>query len=619
MRRFHLLFTLLCLLCCFNIYAASKKIHHVHPTFWWADMHNPSLQLLIHGDKIGNSEVTLSDAKGICIDRIVRPDNSNYVILYLDLSKATPQKFEVKLRNGRKTHSFPYELKSREKRTEKTFDASDVVYLLMPDRFANGNTDNDVVKGLLESECDPNVPFARHGGDIAGMRKQLDYLSDLGVTAVWHTPLHINDMERESYHGYAITDYYQIDPRFGTNEEYRDYVLEANAKGIKVIMDIVFNHCGRNNFLFADRPSDDWFNFKSEYTQSTYKTGAVGDVHVAERDLKYMTDGWFVSAMPDFNQRNEDVMTYLIQASIWWTEYAHLNGIRQDTYPYADMKAMARWCREMDAEYLGFNIVGETWINHNVGVAYWQKNSRLSAPFNTELPSVMDFPLMSLLNYACDEESNDWDRGLARIYEYISQDIVYEDPFHLLTFLTNHDTNRFAANKTQAANHNRYRQALTLLLTLRGIPQLYYGDEIGMAADKSNGDGALRQNFPGGWPDDVANAFTREGRTPEQNALFDFTRLLLRWRRGNEALAYGKLTHYAVRNGVYVYSRELNGRVVTVLMNGTSNSVDLDLAPYVGVLPTLPVREIISGEEIVVTGSSLPMKPRGIVILDFER
>ena len=620
MRKLKHLFVLFLGLCAMgNLYAAKSKIQHVHPTFWWSGMHNPTLQILLHGDNIGGGEVSLANAEGIALDRVVRPENSNYLILYLNTAEAKPQTFDIEVRQGRKKLAVvPYELKQREPRVVKTFDASDVVYLLMPDRFANGTIANDVVEGMQETICDSNIPMARHGGDIEGMRQKLDYLADMGVTAIWHTPLHVNDMPDQSYHGYAITDFYQMDPRFGSNEDYRNFVKEAHDKGIKVIMDIVFNHCGSNNFLYADRPADDWFNFKSQYTQSTYKTGAVGDVHVSARDLKYMTDGWFVSAMPDFNQRNEEVMTYLIQSSIWWTEYAHLAGIRQDTYPYADLQAMAGWCKAMEAEYPGYNIVGETWINHNVGVAYWQKGSRLSAPLNTELPSVMDFPLMSLLNYACDEESNDWDRGLARIYEYISQDIVYEDPLMLLTFLTNHDTNRFAANAEQAANHNRYKQALTLLLTLRGIPQLYYGDEIGMAADKSKGDGALRQNFPGGWPGDSANAFTAEGRTDAQNELFDFTRTLLRWRKGNDAVAFGKLTHYAVRNGVYVYSREKDGRVVTVIMNGTSNDVDLDMTPYVEVMPIKATREVITGKSVT-PAEKMHFKGREIVVLDYQR
>lgn len=593
------------------------KINHVHPAYWWSGMQESELQILLHGDNIGDCEVSLTSSD-VVMKEVVRTENKNYLLLYVDLSGAQPQTFDILLKNAKgKTSRIPYELKQRENLQRTPFDASDVVYLFMPDRFANGDTSNDVVEGLLEEGCDPSNPDARHGGDIAGVVSHLDYLSELGVTAIWHTPMLINDMPSHSYHGYGITDFYQVDPRFGTNEDYRNMVQKAHEKGIKVIMDMVFNHCGSRHFIFADRPADDWFNFDSKYVQTTYKLAAISDNYASETDRLLAEDGWFVEVMPDLNQKNPHVMKYLIQNSIWWIEYAGIDGIRQDTYPYANMEQMATWVQTVEKEYPGFNIVGETWVNNNVTVSYWQKDSKLAAPRNSQLRTVMDFPLMSLLNTIAEEETNDWDRGLARIHDYLSQDMVYANPMGLLTFLDNHDTDRFSKTQDQALNFHRYRQSLTLLLTLRGIPQLFYGDEIGMFGNKWKGDGALRENFPGGFPNAAANAFVREGRTDWQNKYYDFTRKLLQWRKGNVAIAKGGMKHYSIQHGVYVYSRRAEGRTVTIIMNGTNSPVCLDLDRYHEVLP--PHRkayEVLSGKNWEL-GESLQLGIREIVILDF--
>lgn len=589
----------------------------VQPAFWWSGMANPSLQIMLRGDRVGECDVRIT-SPSVTIDSIVRPLNRNYVFLYLDISKAQPYTFNIELKQGRRVTTIPYELRRREARTMSTFDASDVVYLLMPDRYANGNPANDVVRGLRE-QTSSQAPNARHGGDIAGMRAALPYQQQLGVTAVWPTPLLVNDMPETSYHGYAITDYYEIDPRYGTNEEYRDYVAEAHRRGIKVIQDMVFNHCGALNFLFTDRPDSTWFNYDSHYVQTSYKISAVADPHAAVCDARNAQDGWFVESMPDLNQRNPHTLRYLIQNSIWWIEYAHIDGIRQDTYPYADRAAMAQWCKAVRDEYPGYNIVGETWLNNNVGVSYWQTGSHLSPPSNdSALPSVMDFPLMSLLCSALDEPTNEWDRGLSRIYDYLSQDAVYADPMHLLIFLDNHDTPRFAQNAQQAANVARYRQALALLLTLRGIPQIYYGDELAMAADKSKGDGELRQNFPGGFAADSINAFTHHNLTPLMTATLDYATRLLNWRKTAVAVHKGTMRHFAVKDGVYVYARQYEGHTVTVLVNGTDAPALVGTARYAEVLPAAEATDIVSGKRINLT-TSIPIDARGVLILDFDQ
>ena len=331
-------------------------------------MHNPHLQIMLYGEGVGHCEVSLS-TDAVAIDSVVRPANANYLLLYVNTAEARAGRFDIVLRDGKKTKRIAYDLRPRDTKTRaQGFDASDVVYLLMPDRFVNGDRSNDVVKGLKETTASQE-PDARHGGDLAGMTASLDYLADLGITAIWPTPLLTNDMPSTSYHGYAITDYYEIDPRFGGTEAYCRFVDEAHRHGLKVIQDMVFNHCGADNFLFTDRPADDWFNCGSRYVQTSYRISALTDAYASASDRHNATDGWFVEAMPDFNQRNPHVMTYLTQNSIWWIEYAGIDGIRQDTYPYADRRAMAEWNKAVRAEYPHFNIVGETWLGHNVGVS----------------------------------------------------------------------------------------------------------------------------------------------------------------------------------------------------------------------------------------------------------
>lgn len=592
-----------------------RSLTHVHPLNWWCGMKNPVLQVMLHGEGIGDCSVSLTEARGVSLMRTERVANPNYLFLYLDLRHAIPQTFGITLTKPGEDHpclTYPYELKRRDGEMPTPFSSADVLYLLMPDRFIDGDPSLDHVEGLLEPDIHPLAKdgFGRCGGDLSGIAKSLQYLQELGVTAIWHTPVQINDMKFASYHGYAITDYYRIDPRLGTNEEYRQLVRECHRHGLKMVMDLVFNHCGSEHFLYRDLPQRDWFNFNSEYRQSAYRTAAVSDPHASDTDRLYTTDGWFVRTMPDFNQRNPLVKDYLIQMSIWWIEYAKVDGIRQDTYPYADKEMMAEWCQALDREYPGYNIVGETWVNNSASVAYWQKDSRLAAPFNSHLPTVMDFPLMTLLNQQADEETDDWSLGLARIYEYLTGDLVYENPDCLLTFLDNHDTDRFNKTARDVASFARYQQALLLLLTLRGTPQLYYGDELGMYSTKAQGDGLNRRPFP-------ADALTAKGRNKVQRLYYNYTRRLLNWRKQNPAAQRGALVHFYVRQGCYVYSRTCEGRRFTVFLNGTSRRQVLPLEPYSEVLPTSTALDILSGKRIVL-GEKLTLSPRKSLLLEFE-
>lgn len=605
-------------LTCLNVFGAQGSIiKQTAPEFWWAGMKNPELQILLYGEQISNADVTLT-GKGVILKEVVKQENPNYLLLYLDLTEADAQTLTIRLKQGKKLTEIPYELKARVRKGEdiKGFTAEDVLYLIMPDRFANGNQENDIIKGMKESTTDRNNLYARHGGDLQGIANHLTYISDLGATAIWLNPTQENDMKEGSYHGYAITDYYQIDRRFGTNQEFKELVKQAHSQGLKVVMDMIFNHCGNENYLFADKPSKEWFNFSSNYVQTSFKTANVMDIHASNYERRIATDGWFASVMPDFNQRNRHVARYLIQNSIWWIEYAGINGIRQDTHPYADFDFMSQWCKEVNEEYPYFNIVGETWLNSNVQIAYWQKDSKIAAPKNSYLPTVMDFPLQGLMNQAFDEETGEWGGGLYRLYDYLSQDLVYANPMGLLTFLDNHDTSRFASDKDKANNLTRYKQALAFMLTTRGIPQIYYGTEILMSGNKGNGDGALRRDFPGGWKGDEINAFSEKGRTALQNEAFNYTRKLLQWRKGNLAVTKGNMKHFSIRQGIYVYQREYNGQSVVVFMNGTNSSQELELTPYREVLPSDSSTDLLSEKTIKLT-DKLSLNPRETLILTF--
>ena len=562
-------FALMALLALFGLQhtVSAAIIKKVAPTFWWADMKNPELQILLYGDNISSSDVSIS-SKDILLKDIVKQENPNYLILYMDLSEATPQTFHITLKQGKKQTVVPYEIKQRKADASNVegFNSGDVLYLIMPDRFANGNPSNDVVPEMLEAKVDRNDPFARHGGDLAGIENNLDYLSNLGVTAIWLNPIQENDMKEGSYHGYAITDYYQVDRRLGSNEEFCKLVEQAHSKGMKVVMDMIFNHCGSENYLFKDMPSKDWFNFKGNYTQTSYKTASVQDIHASDYERKIAVDGWFTESMPDLNP--------------------------------------------------DFNIVGETWLNSNVLVSFWQKDSRLAAPRNSNLRTVMDFPLMEQMNKAFDEETTDWNGGLYRLYDYLTQDLVYADPMNLLVFLDNHDTSRFYLNEEATQNIDRYKQALVFLLTTRGIPQIYYGTEILMAADKANGDGLLRCDFPGGWKNDSRNCFNEANRTPQQNEAFTYMQKLLQWRKGNEIIAKGRLKHFAPNKGIYVYERKYGNKSITVLMNGTDKTQTINLTPYKEVLPTTSAHDVLTDKSIDLS-KNLTLPGRGMLVLEF--
>lgn len=605
------------LLLLFSILMLKAQQLKVDPAFWWSGMQEPELQIMLYGENIGNYTPTIS-SNDVVIKESVRLSNPNYQIIYLDISQSKPQQFDILFTNGDNQITYQYELRERDDKRKNidTFNSSDVLYLIMPDRFANGNPANDNIKMNMPYKVDRSEPNERHGGDLEGISNNLDYLTDLGVTSIWLNPVLENDMEGGSYHGYATTDYYKVDPRFGTNEEYAQLVEDANEKGLKVVMDIIFNHCGSDHHWMTDMPSSDWFNNIDEYVETSHIKEVYFDNYASEYDTKKLTDGWFVPTMPDLNQRNRHVAKYLIQNSIWWIEYTGINGIRQDTYPYADYDMMVDWCEAVDKEYPGYNIVGEAWLNNIIGTAFWQQDSKVNNVGNTKLKTVMDFKLMGLSHSAFSEETGSWNGGLHSIYESLSYDYIYPDIYHVLRFLDNHDTDRFL--KEMPTDLLTYKQAISFLLTIPGIPQLYYGTELLMHGNKSKYDGDIRLDVPGGWAEDKENHFTREGRSDLQNEAFDFLQKLLKWRKGNDIIANGKMKHYVVNNGVYLYERYLNNKKVVVVMNGTTSDVELKLDRYAETLGNSKGGfDIVSNKNIELS-NTLKLTPRQTIILELN-
>lgn len=535
--------------------SAFAQIDRVEPPFWWNNMTHSDVQIMFYGKNIAQNEVTVSN--GIVIKGIQKTENPNYVFVTIDTKNSPAQDLVFTFKNGKKSFTHKYTLKSRKEnsRFRKSFDSSDVIYLIMSDRFANGNPNNDSNDKLFEKANRSNKD-GRHGGDIEGIIKNLDYIQSLGATAVWPTPLCEDNDERGSYHTYGQSDVYKIDARFGTNEDYVRMSAELHKRGMKNIMDYVTNHWGYKHWMMNDLPTYDWIHQFPGYAQTNYRMATQFDSNASKKDFDMCMDGWFVKSMPDLNQSNPLVLNYLTQNAIWWIEYADLDGFRVDTYSYNDKTAIAKWTKSITDEYPNFNIVGEVWMYDQAQMAYWQKDSKIGAiqSYNSNLPSVMDFTLQeAIASGVFNEDKQEWRNGMVKVYENFNNDFLYPNINNLLVFFENHDTNRL--NEAYKNDFKKYQMAMTLIATVRGIPQIYYGSEIGMAGDKGKGDGDIRRDFPGGWNGDTNNAFTKAGRTEEQNKFYDFTAKLLNWRKTKDVIHFGKTTHYVPENNVYVYFR----------------------------------------------------------------
>ncbi|MGB3544097.1 glycoside hydrolase family 13 protein, partial [Rubrivirga sp.] len=541
------------LLFLFPLVALSQTVERVEPAFWWAGMTHPEHQILLYGEDVGSARVTLVPYDGVSLDAVTAVASPNYLFLSLTLEPGVQPgtlRFDLE---GDGVQSLEYELRERTRAPgsyAQGFSSEDVIYLMMPDRFANGDVSNDAVPGYLEG-ADRSNPNARHGGDFEGVRQRLDYLEDLGMTAIWFTPIFENNMTPEygAYHGYAATDMYATDPRFGTTEEFTALVDDVHGRGMKVIMDMIHNHIGDRHWWMADPPTADWVHSWEEYGQTNYTGAAAIDPYASDVDRDQLVNGWFVREMPDLDQSNPLLAQYLLQNTVWWIEHTGVDGIRMDTYLYPDKEYMARWSRYVLDEYPTFNIVGESWVNNVPHEAYWQDDFRASGDgYDSELPSVTDFPLSFAMRGGFLPGGNVYE-----VYETLAQDHVYPAPNDLVTFFDNHDLDRAYGDADDLS-------ALTLgtafQLTTRGIPQIYYGTEIAMPnGPRTGGDGFKRLDMPGGWPDDDRSVFLEADRTPREQAAFDVVRSLTRWRQTADVVHHGRLTQFIPRDGVYVYFR----------------------------------------------------------------
>ncbi len=595
LRALLLTLTTLCLL---NQHVLALDIRHVEPPNWWVGMKQSRVQIMVHGDGIARTQPALQ-YPGVRLAGVERSDNPNYVFLNLDIAPRTkPGQVSINFKQNKRTVSnISYRIEARRPQSaqRKSFSAADAIYLITPDRFANGDTTNDQIEGMLDKTA-RHIPTARHGGDIRGMQNQLDYIRDLGFTMIWPTPLLENNQRAYSYHGYALTDYYKIDARFGSNEDFRRYVQAANERGMGVIADIVLNHIGDEHWWLKDLPSKDWLNYPKSRELTNNQHSTVQDIHVAPEERERFLKGWFVPTMPDLNQSNPKVARYLIQNTLWWVEYANLSGLREDTFSYAEPKFLTNWCRAVLNEYPRLNIVGEEMDNRPHMVAYWQKGARNRDGYDSGLPSVMDFPVVDAMTDVLTQEER-YDRGLIKLYDLISADFLYPDPMKLLVFPDNHDRPRIFAQLNEDKDH--LKTALLFYATTRGIPQMYYGTEVLINSPKERDDGLLRADMPGGWKDDKINAFTGQGLSSAQQDLQGFVRKLFNWRKTSSAIHHGKLMHYLPEDGHYVYFRYDEKQVVMVIINKSGQAKTLDLSRFNNVIKHANTgRDILNGRKI---------------------
>lgn len=615
---------------------AAVSVDRIEPTNWYVGMKDTSLQLMVYGKDVRNADVEIN-YPGVRIDSIARLDSPNYLLVYLNIDGAKAGEMTLNFKQGKQSKKVKYELRDRAMAGDKRigFTNEDVLYMLMPDRFANGNPQNDVIKTMRDKTCDRNAPSLRHGGDLEGIRQHLDYFKELGVTTLWFTPVLENDNPSDgkssSYHGYATTDYYKVDPRFGTNDEYKRLIDEAHQNGLKVVMDMIFNHCGYYHPWVADLPSKDWLNTpewledqakgnkdgiiktNEKYLQTNGKLTTVLDPYASKFDLHQTVDGWFVPTMPDLNQRNPHVLKYLIQNSEWWIETVGIDGIRMDTYPYADADAMALWMKTINNEYPNFNTVGEAWVTEPAYTAALQKDSKLSEK-NSHLKTVMDFAFFDRINQAKNEETDDWFSGMNRVYNVFCYDYLYPNPKSVMAFVENHDTDRFLGEGKDTV---ALKQAMALLLTINRIPQVYYGTEVLMNGTKAITDGYVRCDYPGGWTGDKHNAFTAEGRTKAENDMFYWMSRLLHWRQGNEVITKGSQTQFCTHKGIYVIARQYNGKNVMTIINGKREANELDVKRYAEIIGNAEKAIDVTTGHNVIINHNIKLRPRQAMILEF--
>lgn len=611
---------------------AGERVARVEPLSWWTGMKTP-LQLLVGGKGISLYDVRIEGGNGVEVKAVHKADSPNYCFVDVAVAEnAAPGTYWLVFSKDGESFKYPYEIAARAEgsASRKSFTTADMIYLIMPDRFANGDPSNDATPDTAEKPARDEF-FGRHGGDIQGIIDHLDYIADLGATAIWNTPLLLDNEPEGSYHGYACADYYHIDPRFGSNGLYREFVDKAHGKGLKVIMDIVTNHCGTAHWWMNDLPFKDWVHVFPEYTGTNVCFSTNMDPNASKYDLNLQESGWFVPSMPDMNLDNPYVLQYFKQWAVWWIEYAGLDGFRVDTYPYNEKGPMSEWCAAVLNEYPDFNIVGECWTSSIPQLAYWQGGNANKDGFDSHLPSIMDFPLQEAIWRGVPTDSQAWGEGMARIYDCLSHDFVYHDLSRMMIFPGNHDTDRIG--DVLKHNPDRHKIVMTMMATMRGIPQIFYGDEMMFVSkDKTQGHGGLRVDFPGGWAGDAVNLFTPEGRASALTAtdgkpvpegqladLHDFTRRLFQWRKDKKVIHDGKTMHFLSRDNTYSYFRYDDTDAVFVFINNSRGKKHVPWSHYLEIADGLHGgRNVLTGEAVEVTDSTC-VGPRQVLVVEYKR
>ena len=602
--------------------AAKPKfdIKHVEPLSWWVGMNTP-LQLMINGEGISAFDVTiLPEGQGVAVAEVHKADSPNYLFVDVTISDdAVAGEYTLRFSDGKRRYDRSYVIAERAEgsRLRESFTTADFVYLIMPDRFANGDPENDSTDDTVEKVMRSN-PGRRHGGDLQGMIDHLDYIADLGATAIWSTPLLLDNENGASYHGYSCSDYYLIDPRYGSNELFKEYVDQCHERGLKVIMDIVPNHSSTSHWWYGDQPFEDWTHQWDKYTQSNWTFSTNMDFNASKSDLYQMESGWFDRSMADMNLDNPYLLHYFKQWAVWWIEYSGLDGFRVDTYPYNEKMPMSQWCKAVMDEYPNFNIVGEVWTSSIPQLAYWQGGNANKDGFDSHLKSIMDFPLHDAIRAAMTESGNcGWGQGMTRVYDVLSHDFVYHDLSNMMIMAANHDTDRIG--DVCEGDARRMKIVHTLLATLRGMPQMLYGDELMFrSTDRSKGHPTLRVDFPGGWPGDRINLFDRAQHTGAAKEVYDYTRQIMNWRKSKDVIHNGKTLHFIDRDNTYAFFRYNDDEVVFVYINNTNNERVVPWERYSEISEGLDEgRNVITGESVAMSG--LKVAPMSALVVEFAR
>ncbi|WP_293300389.1 glycoside hydrolase family 13 protein [Pedobacter sp. UBA4863] len=600
-----------------TVVAQLPKLERVEPAFWWAGMQNPKLQLLVHGKDIGKKSVTIK-YDGVTLTKVHQVENPNYLFLDLELANNVKAgKFPIIFSlNGKKQTEFVYELKQRTtgENLHQGVNTKDFIYLIMPDRFSNGDKTNDVVKGMNETALNRDSMFYRHGGDIQGIINHLDYLQELGVTTLWLNPVLENDQPKTSYHGYANTENYKIDRRFGSNELYKKLVDECHKRGMKMIKDLVHNHFGTEHFTIKDLPMKNWVHQWPEYTKTTYREQVHFDPYVSKRDKDLMEKGWFDKHMADLDQTNLFVQNYLTQSHIWWIEYAGLDGFRLDTYAYNNLEFMADWANKIIAEYPNFTFFGETWVHGVPNQAYFTEGNKINQGIDTKLQGVTDFQALWGINEALNGKFG-WMDGLVRLYNVFANDYMYQDPTRNVVFLDNHDISRFYS--VVGEDFNKYKSGIAWLLTTRGIPQFYYGTEI-LMKNYANPDGLVRDDFPGGWQGDKTNKFIAGGRTEKENEAFNYVKKLANYRKNNEVLQTGKMMQFIPEEGIYVYFRYNADKTIMIIMNSNTEEKSVPTARFAERILSATTAKNVVTEETLNTLATIKIPATTTLVLELK-